>query len=51
MESNGHLDYYPMVLSQQALQILDVAITTKKPDCNYDLAKVSRFASFRILNV
>lgn len=51
VESIGHLEYYPTVLSHNALQILDIAITTKNPDRNYNLAKVSRLASLKILNV
>ncbi|XP_060532190.1 D-beta-hydroxybutyrate dehydrogenase, mitochondrial [Cylas formicarius] len=37
VDINGSMDYQPIVLSERALEILDVALTTKDPRNNYTL--------------
>lgn len=37
VEIGGTLEYQPLVLSDRALQILDIAITARSPKPNYDL--------------
>nr|XP_022914563.1 D-beta-hydroxybutyrate dehydrogenase, mitochondrial [Onthophagus taurus] len=48
VESNGCLEYYPLVLSESALCTLDVAITVQKPKMSYDLVKNSFWRTLSI---
>ncbi|XP_018571583.1 D-beta-hydroxybutyrate dehydrogenase, mitochondrial [Anoplophora glabripennis] len=51
VEIGGTLEYQPLVLSNRALQTLDIAITTRFPKTNYDLQDKIWCKPFHILKI